>query len=81
MGIILGLTWVGGEQGAALAVDDLLDNGHVLGERRGPHTEAGHHGIQGVNSSHHAEAGIKLCVSRRDIWREDNTNTVRFKRR
>lgn len=64
MSMIVWLTGVGGEQGATLAVDDLLDNWKILGEGSGHHAEAGHHGIQGAYSSHHAEAGIK-------IWRQE----------
>lgn len=60
----LWLTRVGGEQGAALAVDDLFDNRHILGERCRHDTEAGHHGVHGGNSSHHTEVGVK-------IWRKE----------
>lgn len=64
------LTGVGGKQGAALAVDDLLNEGHFLRDGCRHHTEARHHGIKGCNSSHHAEVGIK-------IWRwERNANEI-----
>lgn len=67
---ILRLTGVGGKQGAALAVDDLLNKWHFLRDRCGHHTEARHHGIKGRNSSHHTEVGIK-------IWRQErNKNEI-----
>ena len=64
--MILWLTGVGRKQGAALAVDDLLNKWHILGEGGGHHTEARHHWIQGGNSSHHAEVWIKIWKQKRN---------------
>lgn len=55
------LTWVGREQGAALAVNDLLNDGHVLRDGRGHNAKAWHHGVHGGDARHHAEAGVKIC--------------------
>lgn len=68
------LTGVRGEQGAALAVDDLFDNWYILGERCRHHAKAGHHGVHGGNSSHHTKVGVK-------IWRQGrnmNETTQQF---
>lgn len=62
-----GLTGVGRKQGATLAVDDLLDERHFLRDGRRHHTEAGHHGIEGCDSSsHHAEVRIEIWRRERD---------------
>ncbi len=77
---ILWLTGVGGEQGAALAVDDLLDKWHILGEGCGHHTEAGHHGIQGGNSSHHTKVGIKIWRQERNLWMRSHSTSFMGKK-
>lgn len=61
------LTGVGGEQGAALAVDDLFDNWYILGERCRHHAKAGHHGVHRGNSSHHTKVGVKIWRQGRNI--------------
>ena len=58
------LTGIGREKGAALAVDDFLDDGHVLRDGRGHHAQTRHHGVHGVHghdASHHAQARVKIC--------------------
>lgn len=62
--VIIWLTGVWGEQGAALAVDDLLNKRQFLRHRCRNHTEAGHQGIKRWNSSHHSEVGVK-------VWKQD----------
>lgn len=84
------LTGVGGKQGAALAVDYLLDNWHILWEGCGHHTQAGHHGVQGGNSSHHTEAWVKIWKQERNLskimqlflsGKEESTHTLTVKHR
>ena len=65
------LTGVGRKQCAALAVDDLLDNRHVLGEGRGHQAQARNHGIYGGNASHQPEIGVKIWSQERNT--DENT--------
>lgn len=53
-------------------MDDLLDNWQILGEGIEHHTEAGHHGIHGGDSTHHAKAGI-------EIWKQEKKNKLDHK--
>ena len=54
------LTGVGGEQGAGLAVDDLLDDGHLHGGWH--HAQALHHGVHWGDARHHPKVWV-------EIWR------------
>lgn len=65
------LTGVGRKQRAALAVDDLLDNWYILGNRRGSQAQAGHQGIYGGNASHQPETGVKVWNRERNM--DENT--------
>lgn len=65
--VIIWLTGVWGEQGAALAVDDLLNKRQFLRHRCRNHTEARHQGIKRCNSSHHSEVGVKVW-KREEKW-------------
>lgn len=62
--VIIWLTGVWGEQGAALAVDDLLNKRQFLRHRCRNHTEPRHQGIKRCNSSHHSEVGVK-------VWKQE----------
>lgn len=65
--MIIWLTGVWGEEGAALAVDDLLNKRQFLRHRCRNHTEARHQGIKRCNSSHHSEVGVKVW-KREEKW-------------
>lgn len=58
--VIIWFTGVRGEQGAALAVDDLLNKRQFLRHGCWNHTKAGHQGIKRCNSSHHSQVGVKV---------------------
>lgn len=58
--VIIWLTGVWGEEGAALAVDDLFNKRQFLRHRCRNHTEARHQGIKRCNSSHHSKVGVKV---------------------
>lgn len=62
--MIIWLTRVWGKEGAALAVDDLLNKWQFLRHRCRNHTEARHQGIKRCNSSHHSKAGVK-------VWKQE----------
>ena len=56
------LTGVGGKQGAGLAVDDLLDDGHLHGGWH--HAQALHHGVHGGDARHHPKVWVKVWRGR-----------------
>ena len=65
------LTVAGRKQRAALTMDDLLDNWHVLGEGWGHQAQAENHGIYGGNASHQPETGVKILRQKRNM--DENT--------
>lgn len=56
------LTGVRGKQGAGLAVNDLLDDGHIHGRRH--HAQAWYHGVHGGDAGHHAQVWVKIWMGR-----------------
>lgn len=64
------LTGVLGEESAALAVDNLLDDWHVRGYRRGrDQTDARHHGVYWGDES---EPGVEPLDTKRVCRQNDN---------
>ena len=71
-----GLTGIGREQGAALAVYDLLDDRHILGDGRRHDAQARHHGVHGSDARHHAQARVEVCRRARMRQKQTQNETL-----
>lgn len=70
------VTWVGWEERAALAVDDLLHSRHVWRDGRGHDPQARHHGVDGRDSSHHPKSRVEIWVGERRRRSEEGGDTL-----